>query len=559
MSTALADAEERGRASGATAPRQRLPGSCAAASSIHARALLPRTLSRVGRVYGRGASGRRRHSTVEGHGGTIAIEALDRLRRHRDVHAVRRAHLPVLRRRREAARPPVRIIDVRHEQTATFAAEATAKLTRRPGVAVLTAGPGVTNGISAVTTRPVQRLAARRARRAGAAGPVGRRLAAGVRPRAGAGADHQAGDDGDRPRQECGSLVHELATLAMTPHRGPVFCDFPLDVVFGTGTSDMPRPSTRRRCAAPSPDADEVQAGRRAAGRRRAPGADRRVRRVVGRGVGRAPGRRRGAAHPDLRQRARPGLPARRSRAGVLAHPGLAQGRGRRRRRGRHAARLPPVLRHVRRRPRSCTSSTTPDRRAGHVTAAASPAGDLDADPHRSRRPRRPARRPRAVDRPAARRRDGRGGRRRAAARGRPPTRSSRRASTASCASRLDRDAVVVCDGGDFVSLRRQVHRLLRARLLARLRALRLPRHGDGLRDRRPCRPARPPGGGAARRRRRRLQPMRRRHARAPRPAGRDGRRQQRHLGPGEAPDADALRLRRRRRPPARPAATTRW
>src|SRR5207245_9932010 len=46
----------------------------------------------------------------------------------------------------------VRVFDVRHEQTATFAAEGTAKLTRRPGVAVLTAGPGVTNGISAITT-----------------------------------------------------------------------------------------------------------------------------------------------------------------------------------------------------------------------------------------------------------------------------------------------------------------------------------------------------------------------------------------------------------------------
>ena len=38
----------------------------------------------------------------------------------------------------------VPIYDVRHEQTATFAAEAMAKLTRRPGVAVLTAGPPMT-------------------------------------------------------------------------------------------------------------------------------------------------------------------------------------------------------------------------------------------------------------------------------------------------------------------------------------------------------------------------------------------------------------------------------
>ena len=45
----------------------------------------------------------------------------------------------------------IRLVDVRHEQTAGFAAEGWAKVTRRPGVAALTAGPGVTNGISAIT------------------------------------------------------------------------------------------------------------------------------------------------------------------------------------------------------------------------------------------------------------------------------------------------------------------------------------------------------------------------------------------------------------------------
>src|SRR4051812_36826964 len=53
----------------------------------------------------------------------------------------------------EAARDQgMRVIDTRHEQTAAFAAEAWAKLTRRPGLAALTAGPGVTNGISAITS-----------------------------------------------------------------------------------------------------------------------------------------------------------------------------------------------------------------------------------------------------------------------------------------------------------------------------------------------------------------------------------------------------------------------
>jgi len=46
----------------------------------------------------------------------------------------------------------MRVVDTRHEQTATFAAEAYAKLTRRPAVAALTAGPGITNGVSAVTS-----------------------------------------------------------------------------------------------------------------------------------------------------------------------------------------------------------------------------------------------------------------------------------------------------------------------------------------------------------------------------------------------------------------------
>src|SRR6478752_8816888 len=42
------------------------------------------------------------------------------------------------------------LVDVRHEQTAAFAAEGWAKATRRVGVAALTAGPGVTNGMSAI-------------------------------------------------------------------------------------------------------------------------------------------------------------------------------------------------------------------------------------------------------------------------------------------------------------------------------------------------------------------------------------------------------------------------
>ena len=46
----------------------------------------------------------------------------------------------------------IAIVDVRHEQTAAFAAEGWAKVTREPGVCALTAGPGVTNGMSAIAS-----------------------------------------------------------------------------------------------------------------------------------------------------------------------------------------------------------------------------------------------------------------------------------------------------------------------------------------------------------------------------------------------------------------------
>jgi thiamine pyrophosphate-dependent acetolactate synthase large subunit-like protein len=44
----------------------------------------------------------------------------------------------------------IRVIDVRHEATAVFAADAVARLTGRPGVAAVTAGPGATNALTAI-------------------------------------------------------------------------------------------------------------------------------------------------------------------------------------------------------------------------------------------------------------------------------------------------------------------------------------------------------------------------------------------------------------------------
>jgi len=45
-----------------------------------------------------------------------------------------------------------KLIDTRHEQTAGFAAEGTARLTRTPGFVAATAGPGVTNLVTPMTS-----------------------------------------------------------------------------------------------------------------------------------------------------------------------------------------------------------------------------------------------------------------------------------------------------------------------------------------------------------------------------------------------------------------------
>src|SRR5512142_3562447 len=44
----------------------------------------------------------------------------------------------------------IRIVDFRHEQAAAHAADAYARLTRKPGVALVTAGVGVTDAVTGI-------------------------------------------------------------------------------------------------------------------------------------------------------------------------------------------------------------------------------------------------------------------------------------------------------------------------------------------------------------------------------------------------------------------------
>src|SRR5918911_1679795 len=88
-------------------------------------------------------------NSIEGHSGKLAV-AVARAHGVETMFTLSGAHVFPMYDGAVQAEPPMRLLDVRHEQTAAFAAEATGKLTRVPGLAVLTAGPGVTNGISAL-------------------------------------------------------------------------------------------------------------------------------------------------------------------------------------------------------------------------------------------------------------------------------------------------------------------------------------------------------------------------------------------------------------------------
>jgi thiamine pyrophosphate-dependent acetolactate synthase large subunit-like protein len=123
------------------------------------------------------------------------------------------------------------LVDVRHESSAAFAAEGWAKVTREPGVAALTAGPGITNGISAMASAtqnrsPMLVLGGRApAWRWGQGSLQEIDHLPFVRPVVKMAAT--AGSTGEIP-----GLLDEAWDAARRPHTGPAFVDFPMDHVF---------------------------------------------------------------------------------------------------------------------------------------------------------------------------------------------------------------------------------------------------------------------------------------------------------------------------------------
>ncbi len=135
------------------------------------------------------------------------------------------------------------IVDTRHEAAATFAAEGWAKVTREPGVAALTAGPGVTNGMSAIASSqqnhsPVLVLGGRApAMRWGQGSLQEVDHVPFVRPLVKLAAT--AGATAEIP-----GLIDDAWSVLRRDHPGPAFLDFPLDVVF-MEAAEPPAPEPR--------------------------------------------------------------------------------------------------------------------------------------------------------------------------------------------------------------------------------------------------------------------------------------------------------------------------
>ncbi len=156
-----------------------------------------------------------------------------------------------------AAEHGLRIIDVRHEQSAAFAAEGWAKVTRECGVAVVTAGPGVTNSTSALAQAQ--------------SGDSPMFVIGGRAPEArwGMGSlqemDHVAVVQSLTKKaltlasaEQAYPVAADCVRTALSRRTGPVFMDVPLDVLFGA--DDVPEATEHLMPdRGPLPDPDAVE------------------------------------------------------------------------------------------------------------------------------------------------------------------------------------------------------------------------------------------------------------------------------------------------------------
>ena len=125
----------------------------------------------------------------------------------------------------------IRIIDTRGEATAVFAADAVARLTGVPGVAAVTAGPGITNAVTALKNAQLAQSPGRPFGRRGADTAAGARCSAGHRSAPRCRAPCEALRPVRRVR-DIGPAIEEAFADARDGVQGPAFVELPVDLLY---------------------------------------------------------------------------------------------------------------------------------------------------------------------------------------------------------------------------------------------------------------------------------------------------------------------------------------
>jgi thiamine pyrophosphate-dependent acetolactate synthase large subunit-like protein len=189
-------------------------------------------------------------------GATLAVAALERLRVEVAFGLPGVHNLALWRALGES---PVRLVGVRHEQTAAYAADGYARITGRLGVALTTTGPGAANTLGAVgeawaSRQPLLVIAT----------DIPARLR---RPGVWRGVLHEATDQAAmfepvvkrairvRSAGELGRAVVEAATEALAPPQRPVYLEVPTDLLDEGAQGEVPEPEP---CAPRPPDEDHL-------------------------------------------------------------------------------------------------------------------------------------------------------------------------------------------------------------------------------------------------------------------------------------------------------------
>jgi thiamine pyrophosphate-dependent acetolactate synthase large subunit-like protein len=153
---------------------------------------------------------------------------------------------------------PIRLVGVRHEQTAAYAADGYARASGRVGVALTTTGPGAANTLAAVgeawaSRQPIVVIAT----------DIPARLR---RPGVWRGVLHEATDQAAmfepvvkrtfqaREAEQVGPLVAQAAAEAMRPPRRPVYVEVPTDLLGAEVGADGAEPAPAPEWVAPQPD-----------------------------------------------------------------------------------------------------------------------------------------------------------------------------------------------------------------------------------------------------------------------------------------------------------------